>query len=197
MHLAEGGQGAFEQLHLAEREQEGQGRLGPLVQVDAVFLEAVAAAAGLGVVEVQPQVVAAQEPLEGEPGLLEPERVVGGVVGLEAGRDGGVGLDRLLVELGRGRGRGGRSRWSRSGGSSRSATSAGRPASAGLAGPASRRALIAAGAAAGDQGVGQLGVVVGQDFLEPGPVVGRGSCREARSAGRSGCRGPGWPAGRR
>ena len=92
--------GAFQQLHLGERQQKGERRLGPLVLVDAIFLEAVAAAAGLGVVQLQAQVVAAEEPLEGEPGLVQPVGVVGGPVRLEAGRDGGVGLDRLLVELG-------------------------------------------------------------------------------------------------
>ena len=46
--LAECRQGAFQQVHLGEREEEGEGRFGPLVPVDAVLLEAVAAAAGLG-----------------------------------------------------------------------------------------------------------------------------------------------------
>src|SRR3954447_22107312 len=47
LRLAEGGRRALDQLHLAERQQEGQGGLGPLVEVDAVLLEAVTAAAGL------------------------------------------------------------------------------------------------------------------------------------------------------
>src|SRR5690606_17033940 len=50
--LAEGGQGAFQQGHLGERQQKGEGRLGALVPVDPVLLEAVAAAAGDRVVEV-------------------------------------------------------------------------------------------------------------------------------------------------
>src|SRR5580692_6935799 len=58
------------------------------------------AAAGLGVVEIEGQVIATQEPLESEPGFLEPERIVGGVVGLDAGRHGGEGLKGLLVEVG-------------------------------------------------------------------------------------------------
>ena len=41
-----------------------------------------------------------------------------------------------------------------------------------IAGPA-RGALIAAGPAAGDQSVGELGIVVAHDLFEPGPVVMR------------------------
>ena len=96
-----------EQLHLTQCEEEREGGLGSLVLVDAVFLEAVAAAAGLGVVEFQAQVVAAQEPLEGEPRLLQPDRVVGGLVGFEAGRNGG---DRPPAAAGR-TGPGRESRW--------------------------------------------------------------------------------------
>ena len=173
LRLSEGGRRALHQLHLAQRQQEGEGRLGPLVEVDAVLLEAVAAAAGLGVVEVQPQVVAAQEPLEGEPGLLEPGGVVGGVVGLEAGRDRGMGLDRLLIELGP------------LAAAAVEAVAADRPEAArrrlllvdqpsqGLE-PDLRRPRAPARSAGGDQGVRQPGVVVGQDVLEPGPVVVRG-----------------------
>ena len=66
LRLAECRQGAFQQVHLGQGEEEGERRFGPLVLVDAVLLEAVAAAAGAWVVELQAQVVAAEEPLEGE-----------------------------------------------------------------------------------------------------------------------------------
>src|SRR5438128_1346401 len=100
LDLAQRGRRAFQQLHLPECQEEREGRLGSLILVDAVFLKAIAAAAALGVVEIESQVVAAQEPLEREPGLLEPGELLGGMVGLDAGRDGREGLDRLLVELG-------------------------------------------------------------------------------------------------
>ena len=54
-----------------------------------------------------------------------------------------------------------------------------------------QRPGVAAVAAAGDQGVRQPGVVVGQDLLEPGPVGRRPSARTARPAGPSARRGPG------
>ncbi len=100
MSLTECGRRALEQLHLAEREEEGQGRLGPLVQVDAIFLEAIATTAGLGIVDVETQVVAAEEPFERDPRLVEPGGILGRMISLEAGRYGRMRLERLLVELG-------------------------------------------------------------------------------------------------
>ena len=57
-------------------------------------------------------------------------------------------------------------------------------ASAAIAGPGARPA-VAAGASAGDQGVGQLGIVVGQNVLEPGPIFGRRFSQGIRSIARS------------
>ena len=136
LHLTESRERAFQQLHFAKGQQEGKGRFGPLVQVDAVFLETVVAPSGLGVIEVEPQVIGAQEPLEGEPGFLEPDRVFGGVVGLDAGGDAWPGLRWAAGRTGPVPGRAGRSRSNRSGGSSRSATFAVRGARKVIAGPA-------------------------------------------------------------
>src|SRR5436305_1885093 len=99
--LAECRQGAFQQVPLGQREEEGEGRFGPLVAVDPVLLEPVAAAARGRVVQILAQVVAAEEPLEGGAGLGHPGGVLGGPVRLQAGGDGRAGLDRLLVEPGR------------------------------------------------------------------------------------------------
>ena len=115
--LAECRQGAFQQVHLGEGEEEGEGRFGPLVPVDPVLLEAVAAAAGARVVQLLAQVVAAEEPLEGGAGLVQPGGILGGPVRLQAGGDRRVGLDRLLVEPGRLAAPCGRTRCSRSPGS--------------------------------------------------------------------------------
>src|SRR3954471_7656861 len=97
-YLSECRQGAFQQVHLGEREEEREGRLGPLVPVDPIFLEPVATAPGSGVIQLLPEVVAAEEPLEGGPGLVQPAGVLCRPVRLEAGGDRRIGLDRLLVE---------------------------------------------------------------------------------------------------
>ena len=68
-----------------ERQQESQGGLSSLVLVDAVFLQAVAAAPGLGVVQFQSQVIASKEPLKGDPRLLQPGGVIGRLIGGQAG----------------------------------------------------------------------------------------------------------------
>jgi hypothetical protein len=67
--LAKRRQGAFEQVHLGERDEERERRFGPLVPVEPVLLEAVAAPTGAGVVQILAQIVAAEEPLEGGAGL--------------------------------------------------------------------------------------------------------------------------------
>ena len=56
------------------------------------------ASTGLGVVEVESEVIATQEPLESDPGFLEPHGIFGGVVGLDACGYRGLGFDGLLVE---------------------------------------------------------------------------------------------------
>src|SRR5262249_33759 len=98
--LAKRRQGAFQQAHLGEREEEGEGRFGTLVPVDPVLLKAVAAAPGARVVQVLAEVVAAEEPLEGAACLLHPRGILGGPVRLQAGADRRARLQRLLVEPG-------------------------------------------------------------------------------------------------
>ena len=159
-------------MHLDERAEPGERRLGPLVVVGAVLEQAVAAAARGGIAEHEADDVVAEEPVEGVPGAVGPGRVGRGVERLEAGGDRGVGLERLLVEGG------GR------------AALAQEAAVAHRGEPARRRPLhfrepleqreprlerlsVARPAAARDERLAEAGVVVGYDLLGPGPV-GRG-----------------------
>ena len=117
-------------VHFGEGKVEGQGRFGALVFVDAVVVQAVAAAAGAGIVERQAEIVAAQKPLEGALRLARPRSILRGAKGLEAGGDHGLRLHRLLVEV---RARAVpliRSRCCRWAGSARPGSSGSRPASA-------------------------------------------------------------------
>ena len=97
---AEGGKGAFELLQLGKRQQKRQRRLGALVLVNSIGVQAVMAAAGAGVVEFHAEIVAAEEPFEGEPRFIEPCRVFGRAIGFDAGGDSSPGLDWLLIEIG-------------------------------------------------------------------------------------------------
>ena len=147
-------------------------------------MQPVAAAAGGRIVERKAQVVAAQEPLEGEPGFVQPVFVVRGAVGFDAGRHRGVGLDRLLVELG--------GRFA----ARIEAVAADRAEEVlrrvlHLAQPAERveadiqRLVVTAPPPAENQCMRRLGVVVDDDVFEPGPVVG-GGLRGRRAMSRVG-----------
>jgi len=59
----------------------------------------VAAAAGARVVQLRAEIVAAEEPVKGPSGLVEPERVLRGVIGLDGRRDHRLGFDRLVIDL--------------------------------------------------------------------------------------------------
>ena len=94
----EGLQGAdFEEGH-----EEGQGRLGPFILVDPVGLKSIVTTAGTGIVYGEIEVVAAEKPFKRPLSLGVPLVVAGEVVGFDAGRDHGMGLDRLLVKPGPG-----------------------------------------------------------------------------------------------
>ena len=60
-------------------------------------MEAIAATAGLVVVERKPEIVGAEEPLESALRGVFPARIARGVERLDAGSHGGGGLERLLV----------------------------------------------------------------------------------------------------
>ncbi len=79
--------------------QEGQGRLGALVLVQAARTQSVVAAAGREVVDRQPGAVAAEEPLEGQHGLRTVPVVAGGHHRLDQRLHQGGRLQRLLVPV--------------------------------------------------------------------------------------------------
>ena len=192
MNVAKRRQDAFQKLHFTQCEQEREGRFGPLVLVDAVFLQAIAAAAGLGVVKFQAQVITAQEPLKGQTGLLQPDGVFGGLKRVNAGRDRGEGFQRLLVELGAFA-----SAMVEALRADGAEVPGGRLLLADQPGqglePDIERLGMPAGLAAGDQALAKPGVIVSEILLEPAPFLGRRSARTTRSADRSGCRESGWP----
>ena len=102
--------------------------------------------------------------------LFVPPRIRRGAVGFETGRDHGVRFDGLLVEIRTGAAAGIKS------------VAADGPEIAAFRGlylhqPTQRlqsaleHRLLARGFSAQNQGVGELGVVIGEHFLKPGPVL--------------------------
>ena len=61
-------------LHLRQRKQEGQGGFRSLVPVDPIYMQPIAAAAGLGRVEFESEIVPADEPVEGALRVFVPPR---------------------------------------------------------------------------------------------------------------------------
>ena len=88
------------QSHLRQRKQEGQGGFRSLVPVDPIHMQPIAAAACLGRVEFQSEIVPADEPVEGALRLFVPPDVRCGAIGFQTGRDRGLRLNGLLVEIG-------------------------------------------------------------------------------------------------
>ena len=133
-------------------------------------MEAVAAAAGGGVVEGLAELVAAEEPAEGAVGLQQPEALPGLFERGEAGADGGFGLDGLLIEAGA---------LAIAGVEAFGADGAEEARIVGLLReqPAQRveaeagDGVVLEVGAGDDEGVGQLGVGVGEHGLEPGPAL--------------------------
>ena len=91
-----------EQVHLGQREQEGEGRLGPLVLVDAVLRAARRGSRPCSRRRAaRPRSLRPRNQSKADAGLVQPALVAGGAVGVQAGGDGRLRLERLLVELGR------------------------------------------------------------------------------------------------
>ncbi len=74
----------LDQLHVEQCEQERQGRLSALVLVDAIGVQAVAAATCARIVERQAAVVSAEESVEGSMCLMVPMPVAGQPVRFES-----------------------------------------------------------------------------------------------------------------
>src|SRR5579871_1037531 len=94
------GQYVLRQLHLRQRKQERQGRLRSLIPVDAIYMQAIAAAASLGGVEFQPKIVPADEPVESALCMFIPADVRCGAIGIQTSRDRCLRFNGLLVEVG-------------------------------------------------------------------------------------------------
>ena len=87
------------QPHFRQRQKESQCGFGSLVFVAPVRVQAVAAAAGLGAVEFQSEIIPAQKPVKGALRLLMPPWVGCGAVCFQASGNRGVRFDGLLVEV--------------------------------------------------------------------------------------------------
>jgi len=79
--------------------EERQHRFRALVFVAPVRVQTIAATASLRSVQFQPEIVPAEEPVEGALRLFIPPRVGRGAVRCQASRDRGLRLDGLLVEV--------------------------------------------------------------------------------------------------
>src|SRR3954470_22859456 len=132
-------------------------------------MQGIAATAGAGGVKLEAEIVPAEEPIEGALGVFVPTRVRGGVEGFEASRHHGVRLDRLLVEVG--------ARFA----AAVEAVTANRTKVAMLGGlevseplqclqTALENRRLPTRFAADDEGMGELGIIITQDFFEPGPI---------------------------
>ena len=139
-------------------------------------------------VEFLPEVVAAEEPVEGALRLLVPPGVGRGAVRFQASRDRGLRLDGLLVEV---------RACAVAPIESVAANGPQLPMLRGLYAhqPAQRlyaafvHVILPGGASADNQGVRQLGVVISQPVFKPGPAGLRRLCRRSSSIARSALRG--------
>src|SRR6188768_3063078 len=82
-----------------QRDEKGQGGFGTLILAQPIHMQAVATAPGAGIVERKSQIISSEKPLERATRFRDPERVVRGVIGLDAGGYRRLRLDGLLVEL--------------------------------------------------------------------------------------------------
>ena len=160
----------------------------PLVSIDAIHVQSVAAAAALGRIEFQPEIVPADEPVERALRLFIPPDIRRGAISFQTGRNHGLRLDGLLIEIG-----------------ARAATAveaiaADRPEVAFLGDlqfvqPAQglqaslEDSLVVRWRAAQNQSMGELGVVIGEFVFKPAPIGLARSFEEVPSAGKSASRG--------
>ena len=134
-------------------------------------------------VNFQPEIVPAEEPVEGALRLFVPPGIGCGAVGFEAGRDHRLRLDGLLVEV-----------RARAAATIKSVAADGpqlpmlrsldfhEPAQCLQA--SFKHALLAGGAPAENQGVGELGVVVSQLLFKPRPIRAAATLSKIASAAR-------------
>src|SRR5438093_10176783 len=93
--FAHRGEGGLRESHLEKGEQEREGGLGPLVLVDPLRVQPVAAATVRGIVQRRLQIVAAEEPLEAALRLAAPFPLPREAMRLETGGERGLRFQRL------------------------------------------------------------------------------------------------------
>src|ERR1051326_1555757 len=87
------------QPHFGEGKQKGQRGFRALISIHPIHMQSVSAAAAVGRIQLQSEVVPPDKPIEGTSCLLVPPGVGCGAIRLQAGRDHGLRLDWLLVEI--------------------------------------------------------------------------------------------------
>src|ERR1700757_2904209 len=81
----ETGYHVLRQAHLRQRQQEGQRGFRPLVSVDPIDMQAIAAGPAFGRIELQAEVVPSDEPVESALRLLVPPDVRGHAISFQTG----------------------------------------------------------------------------------------------------------------
>ena len=99
--LLQGGDHVLCPVHFRKGEEKSQRGFRALILIYAVDMQSVSATARLGVVERNAQIVSALKPFESLSGLSQPVGVAGSLVSFHARANGGMCLNRLLVERGR------------------------------------------------------------------------------------------------
>src|SRR5689334_12519225 len=94
------GERILDRLHFRKRQEIGESRFGALVLTQTVHMQAVATTAISGIVKGQPEIVAAEKPLESAARFREPKWIVGRLVGLDTCGDGSLRFNGLLIEKG-------------------------------------------------------------------------------------------------
>src|SRR5262245_34761235 len=96
--MLQGGEDVLCPVHFSKRKEQGERGFRALILIDAINMQPVAATPRLGVVECHPQIVSTLEPFKSLSGLSQPVAVAGRLVSFNACANGGMCLDRLLVE---------------------------------------------------------------------------------------------------
>ena len=184
--LKRASRGAMDLAHFRQADEIGDGGFPAAIFVDPVGMQAVAAAAGFQIDQRQRQIIVAQEPGEGARRLGHPARIAIGPRRRQAGGNGRGRFQRLLVEH------------ARPPAPVAETVGADGPEDAGLGhllghqpgqGFQARLAVggFAGGKAGDDQRLAQPGIVIGEAFLEPDPVMGFDRRPGSPPAGRPEC----------
>ena len=97
-HFVQTDRARLERLDLDQRAEERQGGFRALVEIHAVDVQAVTTTARVRIVDAGIEVVLAQKPAKCASRFDHPEAVTSDLIGFAAGRNGGMRLQRLLIE---------------------------------------------------------------------------------------------------